>query len=397
MSEMKKTPNYQFNLPSLDDVADIEKLNENFTKIDTVLQENQSDNTVAEKIGQINTKIGEPTDDHTKQTVFGKIAGVLKRVVGIDDKVGTATDSATQQTLFGKIKGIASDVSNGLEPMDNKIGKPTDDHTKQTVFGKIADLKNMVSEKATQMINKITGVEGKVGTSADSSSTSTIFGRLKKVQETTENINTNMAGKSTVDTINNKIGTSADSSSSSTLFGKIAGVKSDTAKIGYSGQNAGTSSLFAWFQKIKEETADKTTVNNINNKIGTSGDSSGSTVFGKISQIDNKISQISVVRKITRGIGTGSVSSRGNIQDFIVNVSIVNPNKVVVLINNDLIGYGAYNESSGNRREEKSIYGAIVKEITTQSVTIIPAHHSSSSSNVRLSRETFEYCIIEFY
>ena len=82
-SEMATTPNYQLNLPSLDDEADITKLNENFEKIDKVLKQNESDTTVTEKIEQINTKIGEPTDDHTKQTVFGKIAGVLKKVIGI--------------------------------------------------------------------------------------------------------------------------------------------------------------------------------------------------------------------------------------------------------------------------------------------------------------------------
>ena len=151
-SEMATTPNYQLNLPSLDDEADITKLNENFEKIDKVLKQNESDTTVTEKIEQINTKIGEPTDDHTKQTVFGKIAGVLKKVIGIDDKVGTPSDSATQQTVFGKIKGIAGDVSGGLKPMNDKIGEPTDPDTQQTVFGKIADLKKLFLEKATEII-----------------------------------------------------------------------------------------------------------------------------------------------------------------------------------------------------------------------------------------------------
>lgn len=159
--------------------------------------------------------VGEPTDDDSKQTVFGKIAGVLKKVIGIDDKVGTAADTAAQATLFGKIKGITDNVSGNLKPMSDKIGQPADNETTQTVFGKIADLKKFFSDKAVEILNKIVGVDNKVGTSGDSSSSSTLFGRLKKVQETTDTINTS------TNTVNSKIGASSDSSSS-TLFGAIA-------------------------------------------------------------------------------------------------------------------------------------------------------------------------------
>lgn len=46
---MATTPNYQLHLPSLEDEADITKLNENFTKIDEVLKENEN-NHIAKKI-----------------------------------------------------------------------------------------------------------------------------------------------------------------------------------------------------------------------------------------------------------------------------------------------------------------------------------------------------------
>lgn len=180
---------------------------------------------------KISDKIGEPTDDHTKQTVFGKIASVLKRVIGIDDKVGTPSDSATQQTVFGKIKGIAGDVSGGLKPMNDKIGEPTDPDTQQTVFGKIADLKKLFLEKATEIISKITGMDEKVGTAADNNAQTSIFGRLKKVQETADTINTNMVQQSTlnnvqstINTVNSKIGTTTDNNASITtgsVMGKL--------------------------------------------------------------------------------------------------------------------------------------------------------------------------------
>lgn len=89
---------------------DIERLNDRIDKIEIIVEGLQED--IHGNLTPINTKIGEPTDDDTKQTVFGKIAGVLKRVVGIDDKVGTATDSATQQTVFGKIKKVQEKVDN---------------------------------------------------------------------------------------------------------------------------------------------------------------------------------------------------------------------------------------------------------------------------------------------
>lgn len=166
-SEMATTPNYQLNLPSLDDEADITKLNENFEKIDKVLKQNESDTTVTEKIEQINTKIGEPTDDHTKQTVFGKIAGVLKRVVGIDDKVGTPSDSATQQTVFGKIKKVQEKVDN----IDTNAARLT-------------------AQRALY-IDKIQTLDTKIGTSDQSAGTNSIFAWLQKIYD---KLNTSTSG-----------------------------------------------------------------------------------------------------------------------------------------------------------------------------------------------------------
>lgn len=304
---------------------DIERLNDRIDKIEIIVEGLQED--IHGNINSVNTKIGEPADDHTKQTVFGKIASVLKRVIGIDDKVGTPSDSATQQTVFGKIKGITDNVSGNLKPMSDKIGQPADTYTQQTVFGKIADLKKFFSDKAVEILNKIVGVDNKVGTSGDSSSSSTLFGRLKKVQETTDTINTS------TNTVNSKIGTSSDSSSSNTLFGKIA-------------------------------------------------------------NINHKLSGMSVVRKITRGVGVGQIDRHDNVVDFVVNVSISNTNKVVVIINNDFIGRSAYQQGQGNSFESVSIFGAYAKEITNSKVVMSPAYSSDSEEK---TGGTFEYCIIEFY
>lgn len=325
--EMAITPNYHLHLPSLDDEADITKLNENFEKIDKVLKQNESDTTVTEKIEQINTKIGEPTDDHTKQTVFGKIAGVLKKVIGIDDKVGTAADTAAQATLFGKIKGITDNVSGNLKPINDKIGQPADNETTQTVFGKIADLKKVIMEKLEVIHSYVTNVDSLakqiqvvIGKSTHDNNIHSLFGRLKIVQ------NAN-------DMTNSRIGTSSDSSSSNTLFGKIA-------------------------------------------------------------NINYKLSGMSVVRKITRGVGVGQIDRYDNVEDFVVNVSISNTNKVVVIINNHFIGRSAYRQGTGNASESLSIFGAYTKEITNSKVVMSPAYSSASGEK---TGETFEYCIVEFY
>lgn len=304
---------------------DIERLNDRIDKIEIIVEGLQED--IHGNINSVNTKIGEPTDDHTKQNVFGKIAGVLKKVIGIDDKVGTAADTAAQATLFGKIKGITDNVSGNLKPINDKIGQPADNETTQTVFGKIADLKKVIMEKLEVIHSYVTNVDSLakqiqvvIGKSTHDNNIHSLFGRLKIVQ------NAN-------DMTNSRIGTSSDSSSSNTLFGKIA-------------------------------------------------------------NINYKLSGMSVVRKITRGVGVGQIDRDDNVEDFVVNVSISNTNKVVVIINNHFIGRSAYRQGTGNASESLSIFGAYTKEITNSKVVMSPAYSSASGEK---TGETFEYCIVEFY
>lgn len=304
---------------------DIERLNDRIDKIEIIVEGLQED--IHGNINSVNTKIGEPTDDHTKQNVFGKIAGVLKKVIGIDDKVGTAADTAAQATLFGKIKGITDNVSGNLKPINDKIGQPADNETTQTVFGKIADLKKVIMEKLEVIHSYVTNVDSLVkqiqaviGKSTNDNNIHSLFGRLKIVQDAN-----NMT--------NSRIGTSSDSSSSNTLFGKIA-------------------------------------------------------------NINHKLSGMSVVRKITRGVGVGQIDRYNNAEDFVVNVSISNTNKVVVIINNHWIGRSAYKQGTGNDFESVSIFGAYAKEITNSKVVMSPAYSMDSGEG---TGEKFEYCIVEFY
>lgn len=112
---MKFTENFNLNLPDLDDMADVEKLNENFQTIDTKMKSLETDPELAANVVDIKNKIGEESDADTQPTLFGrlaqlknvlveKLAEVLTKVTGIDGKIGTSGDTAGSATLFGQIK-----------------------------------------------------------------------------------------------------------------------------------------------------------------------------------------------------------------------------------------------------------------------------------------------------
>lgn len=106
---MKFTENFNLNLPDLDDMADVEKLNENFQKIDESMKSLETDPELAANVVDIKNKIGTEADADTQPTLFGRIAKVLKSVLGIDGKIGNTNDSlATTQSgsLMGKSNAI---------------------------------------------------------------------------------------------------------------------------------------------------------------------------------------------------------------------------------------------------------------------------------------------------
>ena len=97
---MKFTENFNLNLPDLDDMADVEKLNENFKTIDTKMKSLETDPELAANVVDIKNKIGTESDADTQPTLFGrlaqmknvlvgKLAEVLTKVTGIDTNVKT--------------------------------------------------------------------------------------------------------------------------------------------------------------------------------------------------------------------------------------------------------------------------------------------------------------------
>lgn len=129
---MKFTENFNLNLPDLDDMADVEKLNENFQTIDTKMKSLETDPELAANVVDINNKIGTESDADTQPTLFGrlaqlknvlaeKLAELLTKITGIDGKIGTSGDSENSETIFGKLKKILIGVYDTaiLVPSDN--------------------------------------------------------------------------------------------------------------------------------------------------------------------------------------------------------------------------------------------------------------------------------------
>lgn len=121
---MKFTENFNLNLPDLDDMADVEKLNENFQKIDETMKLLETDPELAVNVVDIKNKIGIESDADTQPTLFGrlaqlkkvlleKLAEVLTKVTGIDGKIGAIGDTAGSATLFGQVKDISEKMPTG--------------------------------------------------------------------------------------------------------------------------------------------------------------------------------------------------------------------------------------------------------------------------------------------
>lgn len=121
---MKFTENFNLNLPDLDDMADVEKLNENFQTIDTKMKSLETDPELAANVVDIKNKIGTESDADTQPTLFGrlaqlknvlleKLAEVITKITGVDSKIGTSGDTAGTATLFGQVKDIAKNMPTG--------------------------------------------------------------------------------------------------------------------------------------------------------------------------------------------------------------------------------------------------------------------------------------------
>ena len=82
---MKFTENFNLNLPDLDDIADVEKLNENFQTIDTKMKSLETDPELAANVVDIKNKIGTESDADTQPTLFGRDAKLEKMIGNVEE------------------------------------------------------------------------------------------------------------------------------------------------------------------------------------------------------------------------------------------------------------------------------------------------------------------------
>lgn len=129
---MKFTENFNLNLPDLDDMADVEKLNENFQTIDTKMKSLETDPELAANVVDIKNKIGTESDADTQPTLFGrlaqmknvlvgKLAELLKKVSGFDTKIGETDDTVGSNkagSVMGKLNTIYNLLMGGLVVYD---------------------------------------------------------------------------------------------------------------------------------------------------------------------------------------------------------------------------------------------------------------------------------------
>lgn len=89
------------------------------------------------------------------------------------------------QTEINNINTALTDVAQQatVDEIKNKIGTESDADTQPTLFGRLAQLKNMLVEKLTEVLTKVTGIDGKIGTSGDTAGSATLFGQVKDISE----------------------------------------------------------------------------------------------------------------------------------------------------------------------------------------------------------------------
>lgn len=122
-----------------------------FAKLNLLIKAGAGSGSTDVNVQSIVDNIGATTDANgteTAGTIFGKLNKIIGTVTGylanylqpisitvnsLDEKMGDATHSATRNTIFGKLAGLLS----AINIFDDKVGTNTDVETGNTVFAKL--------------------------------------------------------------------------------------------------------------------------------------------------------------------------------------------------------------------------------------------------------------------
>ena len=131
-----------------------------FAKLNLLIKAGAGSGSTDVNVQSIVDNIGATTDANateTAGTVFGKLNKIIGTVTGylanylqpisitvnsMDEKIGDATHTATRNTIFGKLAGLLS----AINIFDGKIGTNTDAETGNTVFAKLNKIETAQKE-----------------------------------------------------------------------------------------------------------------------------------------------------------------------------------------------------------------------------------------------------------
>ena len=137
-----------------------------------------------------------------------------------------------------QLQGDVSDIKGTTEEIKNALGSSADISSSPTIFGKIADIKETLISKFSDVVSRITGIDGKIGTATDTGGTASAGSIFAKINKLLTDWTSTRAGR--IDSIYTNTETSTSSSSTGTLSQKLNYIK---GLIGTSGDN-GTNTIF---------------------------------------------------------------------------------------------------------------------------------------------------------
>lgn len=283
-------------------------------------------NFAEDNINTLNTTVGSPRDSHNPDTLRGKITFLQEKDIELDGKISdidkriTAnennigikdSDSKTGDNLWGSIRQIKDDIKQ-IDNINTTIGNPDNNSDAQTLFGRIKKNSELIDAASNDILSNTTNIgnwdtdkgtissviaetiesiEANTNTIGqwDTVNNGTIANTLKTVQELSEDNKDNItANKASIDELSSKVeslGTNPDPTGEVvTAWGEITRLKA------YSNKNA---------SDIEE----------IQNIIGDDGDTTTSTIWGKIGSLSDEIGNLSdeIEETIDKNIGELSV------------------------------------------------------------------------------------------
>ena len=249
---------------------------------------------------------------------------------GINDKIGITTDdegTVSTGTVFGKLNSILlyltvtlveklSKITEDISENKTSIGNAEDLSTSPTIFGKLAEIKEIITSKFADIISKIAGIDSKIGTTTDTGGTSSAGGIFAKLNKLLTDWTTTRASR--IDSIYTNTNTSTTSSSTGTLCQRLNYIRT---LIGTS-SDSGTTTLFGKISDIQENSISQSEeIIELNDKIGVTNDITASvtdgTMMGKLNVlIENLIGGVETfttdgVFKVPSGVSKIYVTAAG--------------------------------------------------------------------------------------